>query len=300
MKKLLFFILVALIVGASTSCDSGKKTTSKAEESSSTTTSKDSNSVTKAIDDSLLNELGELIGLQLRQMLIDSTSLDDIDMKVFMKGVEMGLDTIPNNRDKDYIMGLTFALQISSGITQFDNQGMSIDRKQLLKEIEKNVYRKGAVDVSELQAKQKKLTETMERASKVYGEKNEKEGKKYIEEQTKKDKDFIVTKSGIAYKVLEPGEGKNFSSSATVDIIYVGKHINGKEFDSSKGRSVPFKIDKTVPGFREMVTLMKPGEKVLVIIPGHLAYGDQGNPQGGIGFNETLIFELTTVGVHKK
>ena len=40
---------------------------------------------------------------------------------------------------------------------------------------------------------------------------------------------------------------------------------------------------------------MKPGQKVEVIIPRHLAYGPEGR-EPTIGSNETLIFELETVG----
>ena len=44
-----------------------------------------------------------------------------------------------------------------------------------------------------------------------------------------------------------------------------------------------------------MIQLMKPGSKVTVVIPGELAYGPQGNR--GIEPNETLIFDIETVGV---
>ncbi len=44
-----------------------------------------------------------------------------------------------------------------------------------------------------------------------------------------------------------------------------------------------------------MIQLMKPGSKVTVVIPGELAYGPQGNR--GIDPNETLIFDIETLGV---
>ncbi len=126
---------------------------------------------------------------------------------------------------------------------------------------------------------------------------NEQEGEKYIAEQLKKDPAFTKTQSGLCYKILEEGQGENFTDTATVDVIYVGKHIDGNEFDSSKGNVVPFPLQNVVPGFREVITLMKPGAKAIAIIPSHLGYGTQG--QGPIGPNETLVFELTTVELHK-
>lgn len=126
---------------------------------------------------------------------------------------------------------------------------------------------------------------------------NKQDGEKYLAEQMKNDTAFIKTESGLCYKILEEGEGDTFKPTDTVDVIYVGKHIDGTEFDSSKGETVPFPLQNVVAGFREVITLMKPGAKAIAIIPSHLGYGDKG--QGPIGPNETLVFELTTVELHK-
>ena len=126
---------------------------------------------------------------------------------------------------------------------------------------------------------------------------NKQDGEKYLAEQMKNDTAFIKTESGLCYKILEEGEGDTFKPTDTVDVIYVGKHIDGTEFDSSKDETVPFPLQNVVAGFREVITLMKPGAKAIAIIPSHLGYGDKG--QGPIGPNETLVFELTTVKLHK-
>ncbi len=126
---------------------------------------------------------------------------------------------------------------------------------------------------------------------------NMKEGEKYIANQLKNDPSFTKTETGLCYKILNEGEGENFTPTDTVDVIYTGKHVDGTEFDSSKGEIVPFPLQGVVPGFREVITLMKPGAKAIAIIPSHLGYGDAG--QGSIGPKETLVFELTTVGIHK-
>ena len=241
----------------------------------------------------------------------DNVKPDEIAQVTFMKGAQAvvlygsraakGVILITTKRGKSFINGLAVALQmIYPGIAQMEGQGINLDHKALLNELKKSFKSTDSVSMEKLQGMQMNLQGMMERATKAKGAKNDKEGKKYLEEQVKKDKGFKKTASGIAYKVLKQGAGENFNDSATVDVTYVGKHIDGKEFDNSQGKPVPFNLKMTVPGFREIISNMKPGEKVIAIIPGALAYGEQGNPQGGIGPNETLVFEITTVGVHKE
>ena len=123
----------------------------------------------------------------------------------------------------------------------------------------------------------------------------EQEGAEFVAAQMKADPALKKTKSGLVYKIENPGEGNLFKASDVVKVVYTGKHISGEVFDSSNGNAVDFPLQGVVPGFREMITLMRPGAKAYCIIPGHLAYGPQGNPK--IAPNETLIFELETQGL---
>ena len=121
---------------------------------------------------------------------------------------------------------------------------------------------------------------------------NKKAGEAYME-QLRKDKSFIFTKSGLAYKMLKEGKGTNFTKDDVVNTIYVGKHLDGTVFESSEGEPMPFISNQEIEGVSEMLQLMKPGGKAIVVIPGNLAYGAMG--VGGLGPNETLIFEIETV-----
>ena len=284
MKKLFSLIMVALLVGAFTSCKNGATTDAASK-----------------TEDSIATEFGKLIGENLKmQMSQDPRAVNEIDKNELIKGIEMVLNADTTKRGKSFMNGLAVALQmIYPGIAQMEGQGLNIDRRALISEFKKNFLSKDSVKLEDLQLMQGNLQGMMQRAAKAKGEKNDKEGKKFLEEQMKKDKGFKKTASGIAYKVIKQGKGENFNDSATVDVAYVGKHIDGKEFDNSQGKPVPFNLKMTVPGFREILTLMNEGAKVIAIIPGSLAYGEQGNPQGGIGPNETLQFEITAVGVHK-
>ena len=122
---------------------------------------------------------------------------------------------------------------------------------------------------------------------------NKKAGEAFLAKKAK-EAGYQKTPSGLVYKVITEGAGENFTDKDVVMVNYVGKHIDGKEFDSSK-EPVPFQTSQVVPGFAEMLKLMKPGMKVEVIIPGDLAYGPEGR-EPTIGSNETLVFEMETVG----
>jgi FKBP-type peptidyl-prolyl cis-trans isomerase len=108
-------------------------------------------------------------------------------------------------------------------------------------------------------------------------------------------KGAIKTKSGLAYKIINKGNGTNHPlPSSKVRVHYTGKLVNGTIFDSSvdRGEPVEFPLNRVIPGWTEGVQLMVVGDKWTFIIPGNLAYGERGVPQAGIGPNETLIFDV--------
>ncbi len=104
------------------------------------------------------------------------------------------------------------------------------------------------------------------------------------------------TKSGIAYKVLKKGTGKEHpKASSTVEVHYSGWTTDGKMFDSSVARDEPavFPLAGVIPGWTEGVQLMTVGEKTRFWIPGKLAYGDTpsrpGAPAGMLVFDVELL-----------
>ncbi len=102
-----------------------------------------------------------------------------------------------------------------------------------------------------------------------------------------------TTESGLAYKVLASGEGKSPTAESTVKVHYVGKLTDGTEFDSSVARGEPaeFGVTGVIPGWTEIVQLMKEGDKWEVVIPSDLAYGERG-AGASIPPNSTLVFEI--------
>lgn len=106
-------------------------------------------------------------------------------------------------------------------------------------------------------------------------------------------KDYKSTPSGLMYRELRPGTGKQPAGpAAVVKVDYAGKHLDGTVFDSSydRGEPIEFPLNRVIPGWTEGVQLMKEGAKYEFLIPSRLAYGPKGTPGGPIRPNEDLYF----------
>jgi len=104
------------------------------------------------------------------------------------------------------------------------------------------------------------------------------------------------TASGLAYRVLKAGTGKDHpTATSRVTVHYSGWTTDGKMFDSSVARGEPatFPLNGVVKGWTEGVQLMVVGEKTRFWIPGSLAYGDKpqrpGAPAGMLVFDIELL-----------
>ena len=101
------------------------------------------------------------------------------------------------------------------------------------------------------------------------------------------------TSSGLAYRVLKAGTGKNHpSKTSQVTVHYTGWTTDGKMFDSSvqRGQPATFGLDEVIAGWTEGVQLMVEGEKTRFWIPQRLAYdGKAGAPSGMLVFDIDLI-----------
>jgi len=122
-------------------------------------------------------------------------------------------------------------------------------------------------------------------------------GQKYMAENAKKP-GIKTTKSGIQYEVIKSGHGASPKASSTVLCNYEGSLIDGTVFDSSykRGEPISFALNQVIPGWTEILQLMKEGDKWRVTIPSQLAYGAQGAP-GAIPPNATLIFVIELIKV---
>ncbi len=119
--------------------------------------------------------------------------------------------------------------------------------------------------------------------------------------KNKATKGVTTLPDGLQYEVLSAGTGAQPTADSTVKVHYTGKLIDGRQFDSSKteGKPVTFPVNSVIPGWTEVLQLMKTGARWMVTIPAELAYGVKGSGPV-IGPNETLVFEIELLEIVKQ
>jgi FKBP-type peptidyl-prolyl cis-trans isomerase FkpA len=102
----------------------------------------------------------------------------------------------------------------------------------------------------------------------------------------------VRTDSGMVYRELVAGSGRNPKASSTVEVHYRGTLVDGTPFDSSydRGKPIRFGLGQVVECWSEGLQRMKPGGRAVLVCPSDLAYGDGGRPS--IPGGATLVFEV--------
>jgi FKBP-type peptidyl-prolyl cis-trans isomerase FkpA len=106
------------------------------------------------------------------------------------------------------------------------------------------------------------------------------------------------TPSGLRYRrVSGTGRGAHPAVTDTVTIHYVGRFIDGTEFDSSVARNEPatFPLNRLIRGWQEGVPMMGVGDRYEFAIPYNLAYGYNG--RGPIPGGATLLFTIDLIAI---
>lgn len=106
------------------------------------------------------------------------------------------------------------------------------------------------------------------------------------------------TVSGLRYrKVRGTATGPRPAATDTVTIHYVGRFIDGTEFDSSVARGEPatFPLGRLIRGWQEGVPMMAVGDRYEFAIPWNLAYGYNG--RGPIPGGATLLFTIDLIAI---
>jgi FKBP-type peptidyl-prolyl cis-trans isomerase FklB len=205
---------------------------------------------------------------------------------------------------KDAKQKASYAIGMDIG-SNFKRQDLDIDAKALAAGIADTMT--GKTQLTEAEARvvleefKKQMMAKMESKQKTDADKNIKEGEAFLTANGKKE-GVKTTATGLQYKVLKPGDGKGKTPKATdtVKVHYHGTLIDGSVFDSSVERGEPatFGVGQVIPGWTEVLQLMKEGDKWQVYIPSKLAYGERG-PSPKIGPNSTLIFDVELLSVEK-
>lgn len=112
---------------------------------------------------------------------------------------------------------------------------------------------------------------------------------------------YEETASGLRYKILEKGNGKQATKGAGVSVHYKGQLLDGTVFDSSYKRKQPIDfnvgVGQVIKGWDEGIQLLQVGDKARFVIPSDLAYGSAG-AGGVIPPDAILIFDVELVAVN--
>ena len=120
------------------------------------------------------------------------------------------------------------------------------------------------------------------------------------------------TANGVYVKTTQAGTGAVLDSTVFVKVMYTGKTLDGKMFDSnvdpSKGHTDPLNVNLTndvslgggvIAGMSEALKTMQQGTKATMYIPSGLGYGARG-AGADIPANANLMFDVEIVGVMSK
>lgn len=188
-----------------------------------------------------------------------------------------------------------------------------------IKMLEVNILRKGSAAKSfdtetAFNDKLKALEEEKAEKERLEKERNEATAAKFNELKANATK----FESGLEMVFVTQANGEKPKSSDIVNVNYAGFFADGKIFDTNiadKAKEfgiynerraaapggydpipMPYSPDaKMIPGFKEGAQKMNVGDKAILFIPAHLAYGERGG--GPIPPNTDLIFELEIVSI---
>lgn len=105
--------------------------------------------------------------------------------------------------------------------------------------------------------------------------------------------DAIMLEDGVAYKVLQEGfDEQHPTTGDDVVVHYTGWQANGKMFGSTRlsAQTARFPLGRLIAGWQSAVPTMTRGSKMLVWIPGDLAYDKR--PDRPTAPKGMLIFEI--------
>lgn len=282
MKKLIYGILATAVVAGAVSCKGGEKKTAD-----------------PALD-SLAMARGYVLGQNIQQynQMLEMQGEKAMDVELFIRAFKEGYALAKDSTQQTYLEGRSLGYRLGSS-----NAEDKLDKDIFMRYFMAAVNNDTTVIKWDMQAAQTYLMEAERQAEtrrmeEKYGA-NKQKGAEYMA-SFQKEEGVITTESGIAYKVLNEGkaDGKTPTAMDMVRVHYKGTLVDGTEFDASSKHGdepVLFNVSQLVPGWTEMLQLMKEGQKVKVVIPHELAYGEQ--DRGTITPFSTLVFEMELVEV---
>ena len=176
-------------------------------------------------------------------------------------------------------------------------------------EIDYDIFMAGLMDGMEtgmvkLDQKQRRsvmtaLQKSLREKANLEGESNLKLADEFLI-KNKMNKGIKETPTGLQYRVINEGNGNSPNKTDRVKVHYVGKLMDGTEFDSSieRGEPTEFGLNQVIKGWTEGLQLMKVGSKYEFFIHPKIAYGSR--PRPTIPANSLLIFEVELLDIINK
>jgi FKBP-type peptidyl-prolyl cis-trans isomerase FklB len=222
-------------------------------------------------------------------------------LAVTVQAQQVAPQTQPTPQTPEQRRSYAIGVQVAEGIK---SQGVAVDPAMVAAGL-RDALAGGKLLMSEeeigaaMMVLQAEMRQKQEQEHAAMLEKNRKEGEEFLAANAKKE-GVVSLPSGLQYKILTPGEGRNPTDEDTVVCNYRGTLLDGKEFDSSYGREpATFGLAQVIAGFREAIKLMSPGAKWQVFIPATMAYGERG-AGNVIEPNSTLVFEIELLSIQDK
>lgn len=219
----------------------------------------------------------------------------------FLNGLKEGISKRKEISFSAYTAGLQIAAQVERSMLpniqkQFKGTSANIDEDLFFKGFvdalkQDTSFMKPEAAQTYFAKKQQQLVEQRNEAVKVAGE-------KFL--ATNRKKPGVVTlPSGLQYKILVNGNGAKPGKDDQVKVVYEGRTIDGKVFDSTARHgteSDTFGVGRLIKGWTEALLLMPVGSKWEIYIPQELAYGARG-AGNDIAPYSPLIFTLELQGI---
>ncbi|OGT31994.1 MAG: hypothetical protein A2W28_11810 [Gammaproteobacteria bacterium RBG_16_51_14] len=201
-------------------------------------------------------------------------------------------DLSSDKQKLSYAMGALFSQNL-------DQKELELDVPAFLQAIEDSLNKAELkMTTQEMQAILTKFQAEESKQRAALAEKNLAEGKKFLAENKGKE-GITELPSGLQYKILNEGDGKNPTAENTVTVHYRGALIDGTEFDSSytRGEPIQLQLARVIKGWQEALPLMKVNSKWQIYVPSDLAYGENG-AGSAIGPNAALIFDIELLAIN--
>lgn len=286
MKKLIMVCGVAALMLGATSCNKSCKTSGE-----------------NALSDSVAMYFGKVNGGMLARNMANDPQASKWDKSEILKGIMTVLKTDTANQAR--IVGMSIGLSMAQQLQRMEEQDPAFSREKVIVEFSKAFLAdsvanldEASADLRRLMADQRNAAEEKRRQEQeALANESKAIGKAFVDSLMAADASIKMTESGLAYKVVKEGAGAKPTIEDIAKVKYVGKLIDGTEFDNSNGEVREFPLKRVVAGFSEGLQLMTPGSSYVFYIPGDLGYGNNGAPQVGIAPGATLVFEVDLVEV---